>query len=100
MLILLLVSLGLFILAGKRQWPLDYLLILLPVLFIHEFGHYLAMKIFNYRNLRMFFIPFLGAAVSGQHFNVPGWKKTIVSLMGPVPGIILGVIIGNAWTYL
>ena len=42
----------------------------------------------------MFFIPFFGAAVSGQHYNVPGWKKVVVSLMGPVPGILLGAALG------
>jgi Zn-dependent protease len=96
MIVLLLVSLGLFIGAGARQWQWNYLFILLGVLFVHELGHYLAMRAFNYRNVRMFFIPFFGAAVSGQNHNVPGWKKVMVSLMGPVPGIVLGVILGVA----
>jgi Zn-dependent protease len=93
---LLVISLVVFVGVGARQWSWNYLFILLPVLFVHELGHYLAMRAFNYRNLRMFFIPFFGAAVSGQNYNVPGWKKVIVSLMGPVPGIVLGVIIGVA----
>jgi Zn-dependent protease len=94
--IILIVSLGLFVGTGSRQWSWDVVLILVPVLFVHELGHYIAMRAFNYRNLRMFFIPFFGAAVSGQHYNVAGWKKVVVSLMGPVPGIILGAIIGGA----
>ena len=93
---LLLISLLLFVFVGARQWSWNYLFILLGVLFVHELGHYLAMRAFNYRNLRMFFIPFFGAAVSGQNHNVPGWKKVVVSLMGPVPGIVLGIIIGVA----
>ncbi|HTI97865.1 MAG TPA: site-2 protease family protein [Dongiaceae bacterium] len=93
---ILLVSLVLFVGAGARQWSGEYLIILMGVLFVHELGHYLAMRAFNYRNLRMFFIPFFGAAVSGRHFNVAGWKKVIVSLMGPVPGIVLGIGIGLA----
>jgi Zn-dependent protease len=93
---ILLVSLGLFVGAGAQQWSLAFVAILVPVLFIHELGHYLAMRAFNYRNLRMFFIPFFGAAVSGQHYNVPGWKKVVVSLMGPVPGIVLAAVIGGA----
>lgn len=59
-----------------------------------ESGHYIAMRLFNYRNVRMFFIPFFGAAVSGRHYSAPAWKKVIVSLMGPMPGIILGGIVG------
>ena len=53
------------------------------------------MRVFKYRNLRMFFIPFLGAAVTGRNFNVAGWKKVVVSLMGPVPGILIGGILGG-----
>jgi hypothetical protein len=64
------------------------------VLFVHEMGHFIAMKAFGYRNLRMFFIPLFGAAVTGKNYNVPGWKKAIVSLMGPAPGILLGVVLG------
>ena len=91
-----LLSMLLFVGAGSRQWSWEYVLILVPVLFVHELGHYIAMRAFNYRNLRMFFIPFFGAAVAGQHYNVPGWKKVIVSMMGPAPGILLGAIIGGA----
>ena len=67
---------------------------LIPILLFHEFGHYVAMRVFGYQDLRMFFIPLFGAAVSGRHYNVPGWKKAIVSLAGPVPGIGLGVALG------
>jgi Zn-dependent protease len=98
-LILLVVSLGLFVLAatkGTGGLPLDMLVILVGVLFVHELGHWLAMRVFGYRNLKMFFIPFFGAAVSGRHYNVPGWKKAIVSFAGPLPGIVLGAAIGFA----
>ncbi|MDB6122835.1 MAG: hypothetical protein JWQ71_1828 [Pedosphaera sp.] len=94
------VSLVLFLGFGAKEWSWEFTAMLVPILFIHELGHYLAMRIFRYRNLRMFFIPFLGAAVSGRNFNVPGWKKAIVSLMGPVPGIVLGVILGCVGMYL
>jgi TPR repeat protein/Zn-dependent protease len=79
---------------ASGAWASTDILILIAVLFVHELGHLFAMRFFGYRNLRMFFIPFLGAAVSGNHYNVAGWKRTIVSLAGPVPGILLGVAIG------
>ena len=69
--------------------------IILGVLFFHELGHYLAMRVFKYRNVRMFFLPGFGAAVSGRHFNVAGWKKAVVSLLGPVPGIWAGAALGG-----
>lgn len=86
-------SLVLFLAAGAAQWDWKFTLWLLPVLFIHEGGHWLAMRVFKYRNLRMFFIPFFGAAVTGQNWNVPGWKKALVSLAGPLPGIFLGAVL-------
>lgn len=94
--ILLVVSMALFLAAGAAQWSWEFALLLIPILLFHELGHYLAMKAFKYRNLRMFFIPFFGAAVSGQHYNVPGWKKVVVSLMGPLPGILLAIVLGVA----
>ncbi|MGH8022018.1 MAG: site-2 protease family protein, partial [Limisphaerales bacterium] len=100
MAMLFVVSLVLFIGAGMRRWSMSYLAILVGVVFVHELGHYLAMRRFNYRNVRMFFIPFFGAAVSGRHYNVPGWKKAIVSLMGPAPGIYLALLVGGLGWYL
>lgn len=95
-LMILVVSVALFVAIGAANWDWKILLLLLPVLFLHELGHYLAMRVFRYRNLRMFFIPLFGAAVSGQHYNVPGWKKAVVSLMGPLPGIFLAAGLGVA----
>ncbi len=99
-LLILILSLLLFIGAGAGHWSGRYLIMLVPILFFHELGHYVAMRLFRYRNLRMFFIPFFGAAVAGRHYNVPGWRKVIVSLMGPAPGILLGAgltVAGLAW---
>jgi Zn-dependent protease len=98
--LILLASVALFVgmggrsLAGGDGAPWQALLVLMPILFFHEAGHFLAMRLFGYRNLKMFFIPFIGAAVSGRHYNVPGWKKAVVSLMGPLPGIVAGVVLG------
>lgn len=86
----LLGSAVLFLAAGAAQWDWKFTLWLIPVLLLHEAGHWIAMRLFKYRNLRMFFIPLFGAAVTGQNWNVPGWKKAIVSLAGPLPGILLG----------
>ncbi|MFT5326150.1 MAG: hypothetical protein ACI8P0_004024 [Planctomycetaceae bacterium] len=50
----------------------------------------------------MFFIPFLGAAVTGRQYNVPGWKQVIVSLAGPLPGIALGgvlLVVSQFWEH-
>ncbi len=94
--LILAISLLLFLAAGVRDAPTKILWILIGVLLFHELGHYLAMKWFGYRNVRMFFIPTLGAAVTGKHYNVSGWKKAVVALMGPIPGIVIGAGVGAA----
>lgn len=92
--VLAVISAAFFLGLGAFQWDWRTVLIILPVLFVHELGHYVAMKIFGYRNLKMFFIPLFGAAVTGRNYNVAGWQKVVVSLAGPVPGIALGILIG------
>jgi Zn-dependent protease len=93
---ILIVTAGAFLLAGGARDSFANALLLIPILLFHEMGHYLAMYIFKYRNLQMFFIPFLGAAVTGQKYNVPGWKRVVVFLMGPLPGIVLGAALAGA----
>lgn len=91
----LLLTLALFAVTSRNVFddPATIGLLIL-VLFVHEAGHFIAMRVFGYRNVQMFFIPLFGAAVKGEHYNVPGWKKAVVALMGPVPGIAIGGIIG------
>ncbi len=93
--ILMIVSAAAFIFFFKnsdRQQDWQYVAIVVGVLLVHELGHYIAMRVFGYRNLKMFFIPGFGAAVSGRNYNAPAWKKIVVSLMGPLPGIFLGIV--------
>ena len=92
--LILIVSGFLFYGIGKAAWNLKTAALLIPILFFHELGHYLAMLAFGYRNLRMFFIPMFGAAVTGRNYNVAAWKKAVVSLMGPLPGIVVGIVLG------
>lgn len=87
-------SIVFFLGAGAARWNWHFALLLIPILLFHELGHFVAMRSFKYRNLKMFFIPLLGAAVTGQNYNVAGWKKAIVSLAGPVPGIVVGILMG------
>ena len=65
----------------------ESILWLVPILLVHEFSHYLAMRRFGYRNLQMMFIPFFGAVVTGHRFNEPAWKRCVVALAGPIPSL-------------
>lgn len=69
----------------------SYIAALLVVLLIHELGHFFAMKVFNYSNVKLFFIPLLGAYVTGKKTNISQRQMTIVILAGPIPGIIIGI---------
>jgi Zn-dependent protease len=91
---ILAISIVAFVAAGMNKLRPAQLFSLILVLLVHELGHYVAMRAFNYRNVQMFFIPFFGAAVTGRNFSVAGYKKAIVSLMGPLPGIVIGAILG------
>lgn len=97
--VLLVVSIGLFVGLGGLVWDWTFVWIAIPVLLVHELGHFVAMKVFGYENVRMFFIPLFGAAVSGRNFNAPGWKRAVVSLMGPVPSIVLAILLGFVGLY-
>jgi Zn-dependent protease/vacuolar-type H+-ATPase subunit H len=106
-LLILLFSIGVFAGVGAggvkgaakdlSSWKM--LAIIIPILLIHELGHLVTMRMFKYRNLRMFFIPLFGAAVTGRNYNVSGWKKALVALAGPVPGITLAAILGSVGVY-
>jgi len=93
-LIVLLVSLALFASFGLFQASPRGIVVLVLVLFIHEAGHYLGMRMFGYRDVQMFFIPFFGAAVSGKETKPGAARQAIVSLLGPLPGVVLGALCG------
>lgn len=93
-LILLAVSIYAFIQLGVISNSLSTILIVVVVLLIHELGHFVGMKIFGYRNVHIFFIPLFGAATSGIETNPSGARKAIVSLLGPLPGILIGITLG------
>jgi len=70
----------------------ELLVFLVVVLFIHEMGHFLFMKFFNYRNVKMMFVPLMGAFVQGVKKIYSQKESFYVVLGGPVPGIVLGII--------
>lgn len=77
-----------FALLFGLAWSPYLVLILIPVLLFHELGHYAAMKAFGYRDLQILFLP-IGAMVSGNKKQPTAMQQTIVSLAGPVPGLLL-----------
>jgi Zn-dependent protease len=66
---------------------------LVIVLIIHELGHFSMMKLFGYKNVRMLFIPLMGAFVQGSKEEYSQKQSLFVVGAGPFPGIIIGVLL-------
>lgn len=72
---------------------LDFIFYLVLVLFLHESGHYLLMKLFKYQDLRMLFIPLMGAFVQGSKKHYSQKESFLVIAAGPFPGVVFGLIL-------
>lgn len=66
---------------------------LVIVLIVHELGHFSMMKLFGYKNVRMLFIPLMGAFVQGSKEEYSQKQSLMVVGAGPFPGIVIGVLL-------
>jgi len=90
-------SLALFIVFATQSFASYSFIIFVGVLCLHEGGHLLAMKLFGYRDTTVLFVPFLGAlATARPREDATLWQKFWVLLAGPLPGLILGLILALA----
>ncbi|NTV04424.1 LptF/LptG family permease, partial [bacterium] len=74
----------LFAAIGSFRDPISGVAVLVGVLLVHELGHFAAMKLFKYSDVQIFFIPMLGAAVTGsptKHVQVN--KPLVGSMLAP-----------------
>ena len=87
-------SLALYLILGYYIFPsYKILLLITAIVIIHELGHFFAMKFFRYNDLGIFFIPLLGAYVSGTKREISQKQSAIILLAGPLPGIVFGIIL-------
>lgn len=87
------ISLALYLIVGYYIFPsYKILLLITAIVVIHEMGHFLAMKFFRYADLGIFFIPLLGAYVSGTKREVSQKESAVILLAGPLPGILIGIL--------
>jgi Zn-dependent protease len=87
-------SLALYLILGYYIFPSYTILLLITAIVIfHELGHFFAMKYFGYNDLGIFFIPLLGAYVSGSKREVSQLQSAVILLAGPLPGIIVGIVL-------
>lgn len=85
---LVLFILGYLLFFGTGEF--NFLIYLILVLIIHEMGHFVMMKVFGYENVRMLFIPLMGAFVQGKKPNYSQKESFMVIFAGPLPGVIIG----------
>jgi stage IV sporulation protein FB len=88
-------SLTIYLILGYFIFSRNYkvLLLITAIVIIHELGHFIAMKVYKYNELGIFFIPLLGAYVSGSKREVSQKQSAIILLAGPLPGIIIGTML-------
>lgn len=89
-----LLSLALYLILGYYIFPVyEILLLITCIIIIHELGHFAAMKYYRYKDLGIFFIPLLGAYVSGSKREVSQRESAVILLAGPLPGIVIGIVL-------
>lgn len=81
-----------FLVSNAQDGVASAVLLLLAVAF-HEAGHALAMKLFGFRDVRIFMIPFFDGIATGTKPNAPGWQIAAMRLAGPLPGIFLAATV-------
>ncbi|WP_035614796.1 site-2 protease family protein [Haloferula sp. BvORR071] len=77
---------------GKSD-PLETAAIVLAVLATHEFGHWLMLKIFGFKGMGRFFVPFLNPLDRARKLHAPAWQSLLAILAGPLPGLLGGIAI-------
>lgn len=92
-LLLFFFSVVLFMVVGGIVFGLQFAWILLVVIAIHEAGHYLAMRAFGYRNVQMLALPLVGGVTVGHEAHPRATHRAWMSLMGPLPGIVIGWVL-------
>jgi len=60
-------------------------------LFVHEYGHVLAMNAVGMGPARIYIIPLLGGLAKGQRMPVSEWHGVLVSLAGPAFGLLAAI---------
>ncbi|MBK8685103.1 MAG: hypothetical protein IPN26_08920 [Bacteroidetes bacterium] len=75
------------------NWNINLLSMITGIILLHELGHAIAMKIFKYTDVSILFIPLLGGAATGEKLEASQKEECIVLLSGPLPGMILGMLL-------
>ena len=82
-----------FALLALGSFDAVSVVLLMGVIVFHELGHFAAMHVFGYRDVKIYFVPLMGALTAGRSHAVANWKRAVVLLMGPLPGLMLAYVL-------
>lgn len=88
-----------FLALGTWWWGLAGAVTIAAVIVVHEAGHWMAMKLADFRGVQVFFVPGMGGATSGEKHEASPMTHLMVYLAGPVPGLLLALAV-FAWVAL
>ena len=88
-------SVAAFLVLGSLIFDPTFALLVAVVIAFHELGHFLAMRAFGYRQVRMMLLPMVGGVTIGYEEKPDPVRRGWVSMMGPLPGIVVGA--GLLW---
>jgi len=78
--------------AYSWLFSIQFALLLILCLVVHEYGHIRAMKYFGMKTKGIYLIPFVGGAAVGENNLNTRWQNVVISIMGPVFGTALSLI--------
>lgn len=76
-----------------RENPVPTVGMLLGLIALHEFGHWVMMRLFGYQRMGWMFVPFVGPVDRGRKLHAPAWQQLVVILAGPLPGLVGGMVV-------
>lgn len=72
-----------------------FAVMIMVLLFVHEYGHIWAMKRCGLKTKGIYFIPFLGAAAVSEEMFKSRRDEAYIAIMGPIFGLVLsGIALG------
>ncbi|RZQ53164.1 metalloprotease [Pseudoalteromonas phenolica] len=73
-------------------FSLEFALMIIACLVVHEYGHVRAMKYFGIKTKGIYLIPFVGGLAVSDEKITTRWQDVVISLMGPAFGLITSVL--------
>ena len=92
-LVFLFLVLSLTYFAFDLTFTVYSIVILICVFGLHECGHIVSMALFGYRNYQILFLPIFVDTTRREKQSPAIWKQVVVYLMGPIPGIVIGILL-------